>query len=139
MYFKCTFNRSQYVLRASYKACWFIFYELKVNLMLKYGHLSLVFQLSGTVHYNHRFGCQKCSIQGTFISSRMSFHRLPDFYANRQRYLRTDEQFRNKFQPNHHREFSILEELIGINMIDSFVVADSLHLLDLGIMKRYVL
>lgn len=92
--------------------------------------------IKGTVNFNHRFGCQKCVIQGTFMRRRMSFHRIPDFYVNSNRFLRTDMQFRDRVHPQHHREPSILEEL-EIDMIGSFIVADALHLLDLGLMKRY--
>lgn len=92
--------------------------------------------LKGIVNFNHRHGCQKCTLQGTHLNSRMSFYRLPDDYSNRETYLRTDENFRNRLTPEHHRELSILEEL-PIDMIIVFVIADQLHLLHLGVMKRF--
>lgn len=51
---------------------------------------------------------------------------------------RTDTGFRNRANPEHHREYSIIEEL-PINMIDDFVTSDSLHLLHLGVMKKLLL
>lgn len=51
---------------------------------------------------------------------------------------RTDQSFRNRYDADHHRELSILEEL-PINMVDDFITSDSLHLLHLGIMKKCLL
>lgn len=45
---------------------------------------------------------------------------------------RTDEKFRNQVDEDHHNEQTPLIEL-PINMIEDFVIADSLHLTDLGI------
>lgn len=93
---------------------------------------------SGTVYFNHKFGCQKCMAQGEFYASahRVSFHRIVTTEAERIRELRTDERFRNRFQREHHTGESILERL-PIDMVKSFIVSDALHLLDLGLMKRY--
>lgn len=94
--------------------------------------------LKGIVSFNHKYGCQKCLTKGVFYkkANRMSFTEIDAE-------LRTDNNFRNPNANNeaevlHHKEFSILEEL-PINMIDSFVVSDPLHLIELGIMKKYVL
>lgn len=65
----------------------------------------------------------------------MSFHRIISSDVERERFLRTDTQFRSRFQTEHHREDSILENL-PIDMIKSFPTTDSLHLLHLGITKR---
>lgn len=55
--------------------------------------------------------------------------------------LRTDQNFRfpeedNEAEARHHKEYSILQEL-PIDMITSFSTSDPLHLLELGIMKKY--
>lgn len=44
---------------------------------------------------------------------------------------RTDESFRNKIDEDHHKEDTPLTEL-SVNMVEDFIVADSLHLFDLG-------
>lgn len=49
--------------------------------------------------------------------------------------LRTDQTFRERHEPRHHREYSVLEEL-PIDMIKDFVTSDALHLLELGVMRR---
>lgn len=49
---------------------------------------------------------------------------------------RSDEMFRNRSQQGHHKTYSLLEQL-QINMIDDFVTSDPLHLVELGIMKRF--
>lgn len=76
--------------------------------------------------------------QGEYYVSahRMSFHRIVTTEAERISELRTDERFRNRFQPEHHAGETILE-CLPIDMVKSFIVSDALHLLDLGIMKRY--
>lgn len=96
--------------------------------------------IKATVNFNHRFGCQKCTLPGTYYSSmsRMSFERIPYTQTEPEQQLRTDHQFRNRLQAQHHRGYSILEEL-PIDMIIDFITSDSLHLLDLGVIKRYLL
>lgn len=48
---------------------------------------------------------------------------------------RTNESFRNRDQPEHHKITSILEEL-DIDMIGAIPTSDPLHLFDLGIMRK---
>lgn len=67
--------------------------------------------------------------------SKVSFPRIAASDREREKELRTDDGFRNRFQQQHHKEYSILEQL-PIDMIRDFPVSDSLHLLDLGIMRR---
>lgn len=66
----------------------------------------------------------------------MCFPHIVKTDEDREKWLRTDESFRNRLQPNHHSEYSILEQL-PIDMIRSFPTSDALHLLDLGITKRW--
>lgn len=51
--------------------------------------------------------------------------------------LRSDHSFRTRLEPGHHRENSIIERL-PIDMVKDFVIADSLHLLELGAMRRLI-
>lgn len=84
-------------------------------------------QLLGTVNFNHRYGCQKCSVEGKYYNDfrTMSF-------GNINAIRRTDTMFRNREQPEHHKIDSMIEQL-NIDMIESFTIADPLHLLELGI------
>lgn len=50
----------------------------------------------------------------------------------------TDESFREQSDSSHHREKTPHVNL-PIDLIKDFPVADSLHLLDLGIIKRFLL
>lgn len=68
-------------------------------------------------------------------ASRVSFYKVPSTDQERERELRTDVRFKERFQPAHHREYSLLETL-PIDMIKHFPISDSLHLFDLGLMKR---
>lgn len=87
-------------------------------------------QFSGTVYFNHSHGCGKCEIEGIYYKQErhMSFVR-----SNVRK--RTDESFRAKRDDNHHRETSEFER-IKIDMVRDFPIADSLHLIDLGVMKK---
>lgn len=91
----------------------------------------VVITFTGTVYFNHTHGCMKCTANGEYYKneSHMSFK---NFYAPK----RTDESFRQRTDPDHHKEKSPLENIIGLNMVEDFVVADSLHLFDEGIMKK---
>lgn len=73
-------------------------------------------------------------VQGQHFSS-MSFHRIIRTNEERDKEMRTDERFRQRYQPEHHYLRSALEDL-PIDMVKQFPVSDSLHLIDLGIMKR---
>lgn len=66
---------------------------------------------------------------------KMSFPRIAITEEQRKHELRTDDLFRNRYQPKHHQSRSILEDL-PIDMINAFPTSDALHLFDLGIMKR---
>lgn len=48
---------------------------------------------------------------------------------------RTDASFRDRVDRDHHQKYSCLE-LLPIDMISDFVIADPLHLLELGMMRR---
>lgn len=104
------------------------FVRLRTELILTI----LFLHQKGIVHFNHRFGCQKCSLPGTYhlLFKRMSFSRIPQPGD-----LRTNSEFRNGSQPMHNKQFSSLEHL-PIDMILDFVTSDSLHLIDHGVIKR---
>lgn len=91
----------------------------------------------GIVGHTSYYGCQKCMTQGVYCRTlrKMSFPRIAVTEDERQKELRTDENFRNRYQPEHHHIKSILEEL-PIDMVKQFPTSDALHLFDLGIMKR---
>lgn len=87
----------------------------------------------GVVHFNHKFGCQKCFAVGEYDKDAhlMSF-------TNISAARKTNDTFRSRIQPEHHKETSPLEEL-EIDMINDFPSSDPLHLLELGIMKKCLL
>lgn len=92
----------------------------------------------GTIGHNSYHGCQKCMIQGVRdrVLRKLCYPRIISSERERDAELRTDERFRNRYQPEHHAEYTLLETL-PIDMVRAFPTSDSLHLLDLGIMKRY--
>lgn len=77
--------------------------------------------------------CMKCWSEGeySYADNKIVF---PDSKAP----LRTDEEFRNKIDECHHKGTSILENVKGIDMVKDFAIGDVLHLIDLGITKRFL-
>lgn len=51
-------------------------------------------------------------------------------------HLRRDAKFRRLEYGKHLREYYPIMEISGIDMVQDFIIADSLHLLELGVMKR---
>lgn len=82
------------------------------------------------VNFNSKNGCQKCTTKGHYSRE---FKRV--YFPDSKAVLRTDADFRGRVHIEHHKEFSLLENL-DIDMIFNFPSSDPLHLLDLGIMKR---
>lgn len=84
--------------------------------------------ITGIVGSNSRYGaCIKCTVDGEW--DKRGHHMS---YSNTQNCVaRTDQDFRNKVDDHHHKEDSPLTKL-PINMIEDVIVADSLHLFDLG-------
>lgn len=94
--------------------------------------LLFFFLLLGVVNFNGKDGCLKCTIKGeySYISRTVVF---PSLHCS----LRTDELFRQRAYGKHHTiQDTPLLRIPGLDMIHDFVVADPLHLLELGVMKR---
>lgn len=83
--------------------------------------------ISGVKNHTGYFGCTKCVVEGDFLENRVVFLEL-DCTS------RTDESFATRHQPEHHREYSVLESL-GIGMV-SKIPLDYMHLVCLGVMKK---
>lgn len=50
--------------------------------------------------------------------------------------LRTDAEFRSGAYEGHYKSRTLIESIIGLDMIKDFPIGDVLHLIDLGITKR---
>lgn len=83
----------------------------------------------GIRNFNHHAGCQKCVVRGIFSHGTMSFQSTHDA-------LRTDDGFRSRADAVHHSKYSIIEELIDFDVVRCFPIADPLHLLHIGVMKK---
>uniref|UniRef100_A0A1Y1L0J9 Uncharacterized protein n=1 Tax=Photinus pyralis TaxID=7054 RepID=A0A1Y1L0J9_PHOPY len=86
---------------------------------------SFVLSIKGHTAY---FSCTKCNQEGCFINNVMSF---PE--TNNK--SRTDIEFRQQVNEEHHTGKSILTEIPNFDMIKS-VPLDYMHLVCLGVMKR---
>lgn len=90
----------------------------------------ILIYFSGVCNFNGKHGCLKCVTVGEYshTSHTVTF---PEMNCR----PRTDQEFRDKKYGPHHKKDSPLLRL-GIDMVEDFPVADSLHLVDWGIMKR---
>lgn len=93
-------------------------------------YIFFYFWYLGVVNCNHQSGCTKCETEGEYFHEgrHMSFYNINAA-------KRTDDGFRRQIGGEHHKEKSPLEKL-PIDMICQFPVADSLHLLDLGVVRK---
>lgn len=89
-----------------------------------------MFLVVGVANFNAKDGCLKCTIQGEYSHDT---HTVTFPGTNHPK--RTDNDFRLKKYGNHYKVDSPLLQL-SIDMIEDIPVSDSLHLIDLGIMKR---
>lgn len=81
--------------------------------------------------HNSYHGCDKCSAVGIREMNRVTF-------STKKGCHRTDQEFRDQSDEDHHTGRSILENISGINMIDNFAI-DYMHLICLGVTKKLVL
>lgn len=86
--------------------------------------------IKGVVNFNGKHGCLKCTVVGEYsqVSRTVTF-------LNYDCPKRNDKDFRSKKDEEHHKLDSPLLKL-NIDMVENFPVCDSLHLIDLGVMKR---
>lgn len=83
-------------------------------------------------NFNGKHGCLKCTTVGDY-SYKSHTVTFPQTMCSE----RTNVDFREKKYGRHHKYDSLLLKL-PIDMIHDFPVGDSLHLIDLGIMKRLI-
>lgn len=115
---------------------------MNVGMDINGHHISVIFfccicdaparaYIKGTVNFNHTLGCQKCMVRGIYSKEANRMYFPQNVWP-----LRTEADFRAKNDIEHHKETSPLEEL-EIDMVTCFPASDPLHLLELGIMKKY--
>ncbi|XP_045767783.1 uncharacterized protein LOC123869091 [Maniola jurtina] len=86
--------------------------------------------IKGVCNFNAKHGCLKCNVVGEYshVSHTVTFQETNSVRRN-------DTDFRAKKYGDHHKRDSPFLQL-PIDMVEDFPVGDSLHLVDLGIMKR---
>ena len=89
--------------------------------------------LKATKTHSGYSACFKCTTTGKYQANRMTFPKLDDA-------LRTDESFRLRTDPEHHRRDheSPFLLIVDMNMIDTFA-QDYMHIVCLGVMKKLLL
>lgn len=88
--------------------------------------------IKGVVAFNGKFGCIKCTTKGQYSHEARTM-----IYPNITSAKRTNEKFRAKEYTDHQRFDTPLTKL-PIDLIEDVIVADSLHLLELGIMRKLI-
>lgn len=86
--------------------------------------------IKGVINFNGKHGCLKCTTKGIY-----SHVACTVVYPQIDAPPRTNVQFRQKEYPEHQRCETPLTRL-PIDMVEDIIVADALHLLELGIMRR---
>lgn len=104
------------------------FYTIKLNAIICDAPAQAF--VKGIVGHNAYHGCGRCTQSGEWLNGRLSFNELE---INK----RTDLSFKEKWDEDHHKTNSILEDL-GIGMVTQFP-SDYLHLLCLGVPKKLLL
>nr|XP_049462395.1 uncharacterized protein LOC120961283 [Anopheles coluzzii] len=83
-----------------------------------------------TISYVGRNSCLKCTCEGTQVGRKIVFE---DADAQ----LRTDLGFRGREDQKHHKAWkSPLEDIDELDMIKDIIIADGLHVRDLGVSKK---
>lgn len=83
--------------------------------------------VTGTKQHNAYFGCPKCIQEGDFLNNRMTFPETDSL-------PRTDDSFRRRLNPEHHKCYSCIEELLDDIILR--VPVDYMHCICLGIVRR---
>lgn len=84
------------------------------------------------MNFNSKNGCLKCTINGEYSHTSRTVI-FPSLHCT----PRTDEKFRKKMYGKHHNgDESPILRICAVDMVKDFIVADPLHLLELGVMKR---
>lgn len=84
------------------------------------------------MNFNGSHGCNKCETIGKY-----SHESKTTVFTNINAKARTNESFRAKTNPQHHKGETPLTEL-PIDMVLGFPVGDELHLLHLGLMRKFL-
>ncbi|XP_058128338.1 uncharacterized protein LOC131291482 [Anopheles ziemanni] len=87
--------------------------------------------IKGVVGHAGYSSCQKCTVVGQYDSAARTI-----VFSGTQATQRTDEAFREGAYPGHQRTTTPRLDLRNFDIVQDVVVADRLHLIDLGIMKR---
>lgn len=85
------------------------------------------------MNFNGAHGCPKCETVGKY-----SYVSKTTVFTNINAKARTNDTFRSKSDPEHHKGETPLTDL-PIDMVLDFPVGDELHLLHLGLMRKFLL
>ncbi|XP_058821184.1 uncharacterized protein LOC131683326 isoform X1 [Topomyia yanbarensis] len=90
--------------------------------------------LRGVIGHNAYASCLKYTTDGEYSHA---FGKM--IFLELDAPLRNDLVFRSKIDEGHHKTTSVLEDIDGLDMIKDFPIGDALHLIDLGIMKSFLI
>ncbi|XP_049294314.1 uncharacterized protein LOC125769601 isoform X3 [Anopheles funestus] len=90
--------------------------------------------IKGVRYYNGKEGCMKCTCHGEYLAEERKV-----IFVGVGAAARTDSMFRMQGYGRHHREPTPLTELDDFDIIKNVVTSDSLHLLDHGATKKFLM
>lgn len=85
------------------------------------------------IGHNGYSSCLKCATEGEY-NHEYKVMTFPELNAQ----LRTDEDFRLGKYEGHHKKRTCLETIPGLDMIKDFPIGDPLHIIDLGVTKKFL-
>lgn len=109
-----------------------LFYFISYRKIVKHHYSLIFFSIKDVMNFNGSHGCNKCEAIGKYL-----YISKTTVFTNMNASKRTDELFRTKADPIHHKGDTPLTDL-PIDMVLQFVVGDELHLLHLGLMRKFI-
>lgn len=90
---------------------------------------SFICYIKGHTGYH---SCTKCYVEGNFVNNRVCFSQIDNLR------LRNDQDFREKFDEDHHSGVSLIESIPNFNLVKN-IPLDPMHLIYLGVMRKLLL
>ncbi|XP_062549439.1 uncharacterized protein LOC134214008 [Armigeres subalbatus] len=90
--------------------------------------------IKGVYGFNSKNGCIKCTCEGEY-----SYESRTVVFTSVNCAKRNDHEFRTNAYSHHQKTITPLIDIPNLDLIQDIIVADRLHLIDLGLMKRLLL
>lgn len=89
--------------------------------------------ITGVIGHNGYNSCARCLTEGEY-----SYDGGCMIFPQTNAAPRNDRDFRAGVYVDHYKKRTIIENIEGLDMVKDFAIGDVLHLIDLGVMKRFI-